>query len=350
MEQGIEAKKAWFSAEWFTPDIINNYTWENEFLLYFLILLPVIFIVRWIIRSQASQKLPVAVPGKKIKWSPVTLLRYIPNLLLLFVLALLIIALARPQRANEKVVQWTEGIDIMLVIDISESMNIEDFRPNRLEAAKDVARDFIDGRFQDRIGIVVFSGDAYSLSPLTTDYDLLKQYIDDISFDMIDNRGTAIGSALGVATNRMRESETDSKVVILLSDGDNTAGNIDPITAAKLAAAYGIKIYTIAIGKDGRVPFGKDFFGRTRYVENTLDETTLRTIASLGEGEFYRVSDNKALERVFSLIDQYEKAEIQETRYRDVTDFYQVYLKWAIVFFLAWMALKSTFVTNILQD
>jgi Ca-activated chloride channel family protein len=167
---------------------------------------------------------------------------------------------------------------------------------------------------------------------------------------MIENRGTAIGSALAVGTNRMRDSDSKSKVLILLSDGDNTAGNIDPITAAKLANAYGIKIYTIAVGKEGRVPFGKDFFGRPRYVENTMDETTLREIAKIGDGEFYRVSDNQALQNVFDLIDQYEKAEIKETRYQDTTDFYQIYLRWAVVFFIFWMGLKSTFMANILQD
>jgi len=197
---------------------------------------------------------------------------------------------------------------------------------------------------------VIFSGEAYSLAPLTLDYDLLEKYIEDINFEMIENRGTAIGSALAVGTNRMRESNSKSKVLILLSDGDNTAGNIDPITAAELAHAYGIKIYTIAIGKEGRVPFGTDFFGRTRYVENTLDETNLRKIAEIGEGEFFRVSDNQALENVFELIDTYEKAEIKETRFRDTTDFYVVYLRWALALLLLWMALKSTFMANVLQD
>lgn len=349
MEQSAESI-AWYSAQWFTPTIFRNYSWENQVVLYLLFLIPLILLVRWLIRRFFSQKLPVSVPRDNIKWNPSTLLRFIPNILLALIFGLLIVALARPQRTNEKVEQWTEGIDIMLVVDISESMQIEDFQPNRLEAAKNVANEFIDGRFQDRIGMVIFSGDAYSLSPLTTDYHLLKQYIKDISFEMIENRGTAIGSALAVATNRMRESSSKSKVVILLSDGDNTAGNIDPITAAKLAHAYDIKIYTIAIGKDGRVPFGKDFFGRRRYVENTLDESSLREIASIGEGQFFRVSDNQALEQVFELIDTLEKAEIKETRFKDTTDFYQVYLQWAIVLVLLWMLLKSSFVFNVLQD
>src|SRR5258708_15543371 len=151
----------------------------------------------------------------------------------------------------------------MIGLDISHSMEMSDLVPNRLEAAKDVARNFISGRLQDRIGLVVFSGDAFSLAPLTTDYDLLYSYLNDISFDMIESRGTAIGSALAVVINRMRESESKSKVCILISDGDNTAGNIDPITSAELAAAYTIKIYTIVVGKEGLVPYGKDFFERT---------------------------------------------------------------------------------------
>jgi Ca-activated chloride channel family protein len=238
----------------------------------------------------------------------------------------------------------------MLAVDISQSMQISDFTPNRLEAAKDVAIDFIDGRIQDRIGLVVFSGDAFSLAPLTTDYNLLKSYIREIDFSMIENRGTAIGSAIGVVTNRMRESTAQSKVCILLSDGDNTAGNIDPITAAELAAAYGIKMYTIVVGKEGMVPYGKDFFGRPNMIENTVDETTMRKIAEIAEGEFFRVSDNQALQQVFDKIDQYEKAEIKETRFKDTADYYYYYLTWGIVLLLLWLFTKSTFISNVLQD
>ncbi|MDN5202602.1 VWA domain-containing protein [Fulvivirgaceae bacterium BMA10] len=340
----------WLSFKWFLPGTLQNFDWENPIVFFALIGIPIIFLLRWLINFKFNQKLEVAFPKRQLKWRPISLLRFVPDLLMAISLVLLIISLARPQKTNEKVEQWTEGIDIMLVIDISESMQIEDFKPNRLTAAKNVARDFIKGRFQDRIGIVIFSGDAYSLSPLTTDYDLLFSHIDDISFDMIESRGTAIGSSLAVATNRMRESDSKSKVIILLSDGDNTAGNIDPITAAELAQAYGIKMYTIGIGKEGKVPFGKDFFGRTTYVENTLDETTLRKIAEIGEGNFYRVSDNQALKDVFALIDEYEKAEIKETRFKDTTDFYGIYLRWGIVFFLMWLLLKSSFMSNVLQD
>ena len=340
----------WMSLKWFYWQTLKNFEWANNWAFLGLLAIPVLLVSWWIYTWLRGQKLSTAVLQSDLKSSPESWLRFLPNLLLVLVLVLLVISLARPQKTNEKVEQWTEGIDIMLLIDISESMQIEDFRPNRLEAAKRTARHFIEGRFQDRIGLVVFSGEAFSKSPLTSDYQLLNTYIDDIDFDLIDKSGTAIGSALAVGTNRMRESETKSKVMILLSDGDNTAGNIDPIIAAELADAYNIKIYTIAIGKDGKVPFGKDIFGRPQYVENSLDETTLRKIAKIGHGQFYRVSDNSALEQVFALIDQYEKAEIKENRFKDTTDFYPVYLRWAMLLFLVWMLLKSTFIGNILQD
>lgn len=346
----MEVLENWFSLNWFTWTKLQSFDWEQPLWFYALGIIPVILLLRWIILSQFRDRLPIALTKNDIKNDPISLVRFIPPILFYLVLALIIIALARPQSTNEQVEQWSEGIDIMLTIDISESMQIEDFKPNRLEAAKDVARNFVAGRFQDRIGLVVFSGDAFSRSPLTTDYELLNSYIDDISFDLIENRGTAIGSALAVSTNRLRESDSKSKVMILLSDGDNTAGNIDPITAAKLAQAYDIKIYTIAIGKEGKVPFGTDFFGRPRYVENTLDETNLREIAEIGNGNFYRVSDKEALQQVFDEIDQLEKAEIKETRYKDTTDYYAIYLRWALVVLALWLLTKSTFISNAMTD
>lgn len=340
----------WYSLDWFTPATLKAFTWENTLFLYLIIAVPVIFIIRWVLRYQFNQKLPVAVTPKDLHVSPLTLVRLLPEIVLILSLSLILVALARPQNTNEKIEQWTEGIDIMIALDISQSMQIEDFTPNRLEAAKRVAESFISGRVQDRIGLVVFSGDAFSLAPLTTDYDLLKAYLKDINFDMIESKGTAIGSAMAVVTNRMSESEAKSKVCILLSDGENTAGNIDPITAAELAAAYGIKIYTIVVGKEGMVPYGKDFFGRPSMYENTVDETTMRKMASIGGGEFFRATDNQALAQVFARINKYEKAEIKETRFKDTTDYYFVYLQWAIAFFLVWLMLKSTFINNVLQD
>lgn len=347
----MESKSVnWFSLEWFSPAQLQSFEWERSYWFYALAIIPFLFLLRWLITTRFNQKLPVALTKKDLKSDPITYLRFIPPVFFILSLMLIIISLARPQTTNEQVEQWSEGIDIVLTIDISESMRIEDFRPNRLESAKSVARDFVAGRFQDRIGLVIFSGDALPSCPLTTDYGLLYEMIKDIDFDKIESRGTAIGNAITSGINFLRESVSESKVMILLSDGDNTAGNVDPITAANLANAYNIKMYVIAIGRDGKVPFGTDFFGRPRMVENQFDETTLREIAKIGNGKFYRVSDEEALAEVFTEIDQLEKAEIKETKYRDTTDFYYVYLKWAALFLLLWLLTKSTFITNVLTD
>jgi Ca-activated chloride channel family protein len=344
------ASNNWFSLSWFTAERLQAFQWESPLWFYAIAIIPFIFMLRWLLVSRFHQNLPIALTKKNLRSEPITYLRFIPPVFFALSLALIIVALARPQTTNEEIEQWSEGIDIVLTIDISESMQIEDFKPNRLEAAKRVSRDFIAGRFQDRIGLVIFSGDALPSCPLTTDYGLLYELIDEISFDKIESRGTAIGNAITSGINFLRESTSESKVMILLSDGDNTAGNIDPITAAKLASAYNVKMYVIAIGKEGKVPFGTDFFGRPRMIENTFDESTLREIAKIGNGNFYRVSDQQALVQVFEEIDQLEKAEIKETRYKETTDFYYIYLKWAILFFLLWLFTKTTFVTNVLTD
>ncbi len=338
----------WFSLKWFTIEQLTSFEWENHLYLYLLFLIPIFYLLRNILANKSSYE--VTIPKRNLTTYKFSILRFIPNILITGSIILIILSVSRPQKSNERIERWSEGIDIMLVIDISESMQIEDFTPNRLESAKSVAKDFINGRFQDRIGLVVFSGESYSRCPLTTDYILLNKYIEEITFDLISTRGTAIGSAIAIATNRMRESKSKTKILILLSDGDNTAGNIDPLTASEIAKAYGIKIYSIAIGKNGKVPFGKDYFGRPRYVENSLDEKNLRDIAKTTEGKFYRASDNKSLENIFKEIDTFEKSEIKENRYKNTIDYYQYYLLWGIILFLTYLLLKSTYLNNIIKD
>ena len=338
----------WMSLKWFSLNQLLSYEWANHEIIYIISLLPIAYLITKYLNKKITYQ--VSIPKNKLINIRYSLMRFIPNLLFTISIILIILSLARPQKSNEKVDRWSEGIDIMLVIDISESMQIEDFSPNRLESAKNVAKKFIDGRFQDRIGLVVFSGESYSRCPLTSDYVLLKKYIDEINFDLISTRGTAIGSAIAIATNRMRESKSKTKILILLSDGDNTAGNIDPKTASGIAKAYGIKIYSIAIGKNGKVPFGKDYFGRPRFVENSLDEKNLRDIAKTTEGKFYRASNNKSLENIFSEIDEFEKSEIKENRYKNTVDYYQYYLLWGIIFILLFILTKSTYLNNILKD
>jgi Ca-activated chloride channel homolog len=338
------------SFSWFTPEVFESYEWENLWALHLIWVIPFILILRKFVKVLKRPVLELSLPKKATKNNPWTYLRFIPMLFFMAGLGLMVIALARPQKTNERVEQFTEGIDIMVVLDISESMDLQDFEPNRLEAAKETAIEFINGRFGDRIGMVIFSGEAFSLAPLTTDYKLLTDLIKDVTLNMMDAKGTAIGSALAAATNRMRDSESKSKVMILLSDGENNAGNVDPIFAANLAAALDIKIYTIAVGKDGMVPYGVDFFGRPQMIESYLDESTLREIARIGEGEFFRASDGNALDKIFDRINTMEKAEIIESRYKETVDYYRVYLFWAMVSLLAWLALKTTFFNNFLLD
>lgn len=339
-----------FSWSWFLPDTFKTYEWENPWILNLVWIIPLFMLIRKFVKFLKNPVLELSLPKKISRNNPWTYLRLIPTGFFFITLILIVIALGRPQRSNERVEQFTEGIDIILVMDISESMDLQDFTPNRLEASKKTAIDFINGRFGDRIGMVVFAGEAYSLAPLTNDYELLSDLISEISFDMMEAKGTAIGSAIASATNRMKDAESASKVLILLSDGESNAGNVDPLFAAQLASALDIKIYTIAVGKDGMVPYGTDFFGRPQMVESYLDETTLREIANIGNGEFFRASDGGALQTIFDQINTLEKTEILENRYKETEDYYRVYLFWAIVFFFLWMMAKSSFLNNFLLD
>jgi Ca-activated chloride channel homolog len=340
----------WLDFNWLKFETLQSFEWQHPNYLYLLPAILLVFFIRWLFHFKFRQKLNVSFFGRSLRFRWVSLLRFIPDILLILAWIFMVLALARPQRTSEQIEQNTEGIDIMLIIDTSGSMELQDFKPNRLESAKAVAKKFIKGRFQDRIGLVVFAGDAYSLSPLTTDYELLFSLIKDIKLKMIPNDGTAIGSALGVATNRMLESKAKSKVIILLSDGDNTAGNIDPLTAAEMAAGYGCKIYTVAIGKDGNVPMGTDLFGNVQYVQSQLDEKNLRKIAEIGNGLFFRAENKSTLETIFKQIDKMEKAEIKVTKFKDTKDYYPIYLLWALGFIILWMFTKNTFISNILED
>jgi Ca-activated chloride channel homolog len=346
----IEKLSEFFSWSWFLPETFKSYEWANPWIFNLLWIIPVFLMVRKFVKFLKNPVLELSLPKSVSGNNPWTYLRLIPTAFFFLFLIMMVIAMARPQRSNERVEQFTEGIDIMLVMDISESMDLQDFSPNRLEASKATAVDFIEGRFGDRIGMVVFAGEAYSLAPLTNDYKLLTELIGEISFSMMEAKGTAIGSALASATNRMKDSESISKVMILLSDGESNAGNVDPLFAAQLASALNIKIYTIAVGKDGMVPYGTDFFGRPQMVESYLDETTLREIAKIGNGEFFRAADGGTLAGIFERIDSLEKTEIKENRFKETSDYYRVYMFWGFILLFIWMLLKSSFLNNFLLD
>lgn len=254
--------------------------------------------------------------------------RHILPVLRALAIIFLAFALARPQSGRKGQEISSEGIDIMLVLDISGSMRAEDFKPhNRLYVAKQVIKEFIQGRHSDRIGLVVFSKQSFTQCPLTLDYGVLFSFLDQVDFGMIED-GTAIGLAIANAVNRLRESEVKSKVVILLSDGRNNAGEIDPTTAAQAAKAMKVKIYTIGAGKPGNAPYPIDdpIFGRRYiYIENEIDEPTLKQIARITGGEYFRAKDEKALARIYNQISQMEMTEIKVKEYLQYNELFSNY-------------------------
>ena len=238
-------------------------------------------------------------------------------------LAATIVAFARPQSGVTGEEILTEGIDIVLVLDISTSMLAEDLEPNRLEAAKLVAADFVAGRRNDRIGLVAFAGDAYTQAPLTLDYGVISSLIGELQAGLIED-GTAIGMGLATAIKRLSNSDAESRVVVLLTDGQNNAGEIDPVTAAQMAQALGIRVYTIGAGTRGEAPYpvADPVFGRRRVnVRVDIDEASLREAAALTGGQYFRATDRESLERIYEEIDSLEKTEIeveQFTRYGEL--------------------------------
>lgn len=305
-------------------------TFQNPYyLLLLLLLVPIVFWYVWEMhKSDASLQMSSTYAlQKKRTWK--LYLLHIPFVLTVAAISLLTLALARPQLTNRWHKESTEGIDIMMVVDISGTMQAEDLRPNRLEAAKTVASDFINSRPNDNIGLVVFAGESFTQCPLTTDHLVLINLFDAVKFGMIED-GTAIGLGIANAVNRMKDSQTKSKVIILLTDGSNNRGDIDPQTAAEIAKTYGIRIYAIGVGSYGearvpvQTPMGKQYVT----MKNEFDETTLRQIAQATDGAYFRATDNQKLKSIYQEIDQMEKTKIRVREYSKKTEIFPPFL-WA---------------------
>jgi Ca-activated chloride channel homolog len=271
-------------------------------------------------RRKASIRFPTLSIVKRVPVSMAYRARHLLVVLRLVAIALMCVALARPQYGEAIDEVTTHGVDIVLALDISASMRTMDFRPNnRLHVAKQVIEKFVLGRKHDRIGIglVVFSGKSFTQCPLTLDYGILVQLLRRTNFGMVED-GTAIGTALINASNRLRGSNAKSKVVVILTDGENNAGEVDPITAAKAAKALGIKIYAIGVGKEGDQPMEIDdpLFGRRIVsVPTRIDEPMMRSISSLTGGRYFRAQNPKSLQEIYSSIDKLEKSELKTTSY-----------------------------------
>lgn len=296
-----------------------------------LLLLPVIGWYIWRMHNaDASVRLSSA--GTLRHYAMPSWLRHLPFALRLAALTLLIIALARPQLTNRFQSETTEGIDIMMALDISGTMLAEDLKPNRLEAAKKVATDFIIARPNDQIGLVVFAGESFTQCPLTTDHAALVNLFQAVQFGMIED-GTAIGLGLANCVNRMKDSETKSKVVILLTDGSNNSGDIDPQTAAEIAKTFGIRVYAVGVGAYGqaRVPVQTPMGIQYMTMDSQFDENTLKSIASTTGGAYFRATDNKSLQAIYEQIDQLEKTKLRVREYAKRSEHFMPFLLAALL-------------------
>ena len=336
----------WFSIEWFTLAQFRAFVWVDSYYLYGILAVPVLLWLRGMLHGRATQRLNISFSKGQMPADWSSWLRWLFPVSMFLAVSLLFVALARPQIIRDLTEQEAEVIDIVLALDISDSMLERDLPPNRLAVAKTVAKAFIKGRLQDRIGLVLFAGEAFTLCPLTSDYELLCSYIDDVSSNRITVAGTSIGNALAVCINRLRESKARSKVAILLSDGESLTGNLDPNTAAKLAKVFNVRVYTIAVGQPNAPKIVMDSTQTTA----PTDENTLQQIANITNGRFYRATDNATLRGVFGQIDRLERSKIKTKSYKDVKDYYRIYLNWAMVFLILALYLKATFAANVLED
>jgi Ca-activated chloride channel homolog len=329
--------------------MFNDITFAYYPFLFFLIAIPLI--IAWYIWKSKERRADIRFSHsfflKNVKKSFRLRVIHLPFTLRMIVMTLLIIALARPQSSSKMHEVTVEGIDIVIALDISGSMLAEDFKPNRLEAAKRNALEFIDMRKGDRIGMTVFAGQSFTLCPLTTDHNLLKDLTQAVHTGMVED-GTAIGDGLATSINRLKESEAISKVIILLTDGINNAGMIDPLTAAEIAEIQHIRVYTIGVGSDGPVPypfqgpFGKQY----QNVEIPVDEALLKEIARKTDGKYFWANTPNKLNEVYKEIDQLERSKIDVTEFSRKHDEYLPLLFLALIFFIMEIALKYTWLRS----
>jgi Ca-activated chloride channel family protein len=310
--------------------IWENLTFENPAWFWLFLSIPLSAFWYWKKRAEQTATLKIS-STQGFNKSTLASLRPLLFILKMLALALLTIAMARPRTVDVSTkVKKTEGIDIIISVDISASMLARDLKPNRMEALKEVARKFVLGRPNDRLGLVVYAGESYTKTPLTSDKSIMISSIDDLDYTPNIEGGTAIGMGLATSVNKLKDSKAESKVIILLTDGENNTGFIDPITATQLAVEYGIKTYTIAIGTKGMAmsPVGIKPNGQFEYrnVEVSIDEELMKTIADRTGGKYFRATDNESLETIYDEIDTLEKTEIEEFKFYNYEEKYRLFL------------------------
>jgi len=325
-------------------EYLNTISFASPWVLWLVLLLPLT--IWWYVTRSNSSQAGLKVSSLKSfqgisSWK--NLFRHAPFLCRLLAMALIIVAMARPQTKNEEQRAEGEGVDIILCIDVSGSMTAQDFTPNRMEAAKAVAVNFVANRLTDRIGIVIFSGESFTQCPLTTDKAVLTSAIENIRNGLLED-GTAIGDGLSTSVDRLRSSKSKSKVVILLTDGENNGGLIGPINAKEIAKAFGIRVYTIGVGTEGYAPFPikTDLGVIIQQQKVTIDEKLLKEIAGETGGKYFRAKDNSGLENIYNEIDGLEKSKVEITTITRYTEKFFPYVIMALVLLLLELVLRFT--------
>jgi Ca-activated chloride channel family protein len=325
--------------------MFNDVTFAYPGMFYFLAVIPLMILWYWKMGRKKETSITYSslkiFEGMPVSWKE--RLRHIPIVLRCLAIAFLIIALARPQSFSSGQNVTTEGIDIVLALDISGSMISEDFKPNRVEAAKNVVQKFIENRPNDRIGLVVFSHDAFTQCPITIDHSVLLNLLKKIGPGMIPD-GTAIGNGIADAVGRLKDSKARSRVIVLLTDGVNNAGEIDPMTAAEIAKTYGIRVYAVGVGTQGQAPYPVQtpFGVRYQMMPVEIDEALLRNIAEETGGMYFRAMDNSALKNIYNKIDKLEKSKIEVTSYRSAAELFSDWLNAGLILILLELFLSKT--------
>lgn len=326
---------------------------ENPSCLFLLLLLlPAIAYYIWKQKTaQASLQISTTQQFSRLPRSWKEYIRHINFVFLLASFALIIIVLARPQSSDSWSRTDTEGIDIVLSLDVSNSMQTSDFKPNRLEASKDVAMQFVAGRPNDNMGMVIFGKESFTLCPMTSDHAVLSNMIKSVDFDLIDGSQTAIGDGLVTAVNRIRNGQAKSKVIILLTDGSNNSGDVAPRDAASVAKAMNVRVYTIGVGSKGEIEqvVGYDPFGRpvTQKVKADIDEDVLQAMAQMTGGRYFRATNKSKLADIFDEIDQMEKTKMNIREFSRKEEEYLPFVLAALAFLLLHIIIKNTILRNI---
>ncbi|MEO8821562.1 MAG: VWA domain-containing protein [Ginsengibacter sp.] len=325
-------------------DYFNDITFGQPWLLLLILIIPVL--IYWKFSKGKKQVAAIGISSTKglansRSWK--NSFQQLPFIFRLLALSCIIVALARPQTKFDETQTEGEGIDIILAIDVSGSMTAQDFTPNRMEAAKKVAEEFVDNRPSDRIGVVIFAGESFTICPLTTDHYVLKSQIEQIRNGLLED-GTAIGSGLATSVDRLRNSKAKSKVVILLTDGMNNGGLIDPSTALEIAKTFHVKVYTIGVGTDGYAPTPVSTpLGIVMQNQKvSIDETLLKNIAQQTGGEYFRATDNKSLESIYKQIDKMEKSKVEITTFHRYTEKFYPFILAAMALLLIEIILRYT--------